>query len=214
MTGETKRVKARAVAHKPRRVQPPDLAEVNRIIRLFPTLHMRGLIACMAWSGLRVSEACKLRWEDVRMDGDVARLHVEYGKGETNNVVRERTSILLEPGVRWLPALPAKHEWEGWVFTDDRPRGQSERFNRLMVERVWGDVRPRDLRHRWIADMRKFHASMLFDRRFTTEEIAIQLGHFHRNGYPNIEHVVQTYGFPTVRIALDRIAGSDFGDLA
>jgi integrase len=208
VTGETKRVKARAVAHKPRRVQPPDLAEVNRIIRLFPTLHMRGLVACMAWSGLRVSEACKLRWEDVKLKDGVAFLHVEYGKGAGDEEIRERTAILLAPGVRWLPALPSV--WEGRVFSNDAPRALSDGFSRHYAEYVWNQVRPRDLQHRWLADLRKFYATTLLDRGFTTEEVAVALGHFHRNGYPNVEHVIKVYGWPNVRLALDRIAEADF----
>jgi integrase len=125
-----------------------------------------------------------------------ARLHVRHGKGD-----RERTSVLLAPGVDWLP-WSHKPE-EGLLLPNDRGR----RWSRQHWHQQWDKAKPADLRWVWMHDLRRFHATYLLNSGVSDLDVAVQLGHFDSLGRPNPEHVRRVYGFPSTREALDRIAG-------
>lgn len=69
-----------------------------------------AFVLCMTRAGLRVSEACKLRWRDIE-DG---RIKVEQGKGGKDRVIpmHARLSTALES----LRLLLGKRSEEGYIF--------------------------------------------------------------------------------------------------
>lgn len=64
------------------------------------TPRYRAIVTTLAWTGLRVSEALALRWEDV--DFDRREIHVGHQLEANGNVKRPKTRA----GVRTVPLLP------------------------------------------------------------------------------------------------------------
>jgi integrase len=191
---ETRRQKRRAAAHPPRRVTPPTVEQVNALADCMPTETMRSFVLVAAWSGLRFSEVAALRWEDVKPQGRGAKLHVRAGKGD-----KERYSILLAPGVDALRGAGGADLL--------LPNSCGRRWSKQLWHQHWDDARPPELRHFWMHDLRRFHATYLLNAGVSDLDVAVQLGHFDSLGRPNPDYVRRIYGFPSTREALDRIAG-------
>lgn len=198
---QNKRSSKRAKQHKPvRRELPPTEAQVDALADAMPTRILRAYVLVAAWSGLRLFEVAALQWPHVTVNGTTARLHVRYGKGE-----KERVSVLLATGLEAMEELRPRGAQVGFVFmnTEQRP------FTRQVINRYWQVARreagmPRVFFH----DLRKFNATWLLDHGHTDLDVAVQLGHFDRQGRPDPEYVRERYGFPSTREALKRIEGT------
>jgi integrase/recombinase XerD len=76
--------------------------DVQRMIRLEPDLRNRVLMLLLYGTGLRVSEACGLRWREIRVHLESVQLTVT-GKGR-----RTRTIPLSNAMARW------RRRWRNW----------------------------------------------------------------------------------------------------
>jgi integrase len=155
-----------------------------------PVLRAFTLVA--AFSGLRLEcEVGRLCADDV--DGD--RLHVRCGKG-----AKARTSVLFEPGLSAL--LEVAHPY-GHLLRNAR----GYPWTRSAVNKRWRQARATVGLHGVVFhDLRKFHATWLLDRGVSRMDVAVQLGHFDRDGRPNTQLVDEVYGWPSAEIALGRVA--------
>lgn len=199
---QNQRTSKRAKAHKPvRRELPPTVEQVNALADAMPSRILRAFVLAAAWSGLRLFEVAALQWPHVTVNGDTARLHVRYGKGE-----KERVSVLLKPGLDAIVELRPRGAQVGFVFLNSELRP----FTRQSINRPhWQQAREKaGMPRAFFHDLRKFHATYLLDHGFTDLDVAIQLGHFDRLGRPDPEYVRLRYGFPSTREALRRIEGA------
>jgi integrase len=187
------------VRYQPRRVPPPTEEQVHALADAMPRPPLRALVLCMAYSGLRISEACALHREDVSLDGE---LLVRKGKGRREGHVE--CCVVFEVGLDAVLQLGVD---KGPLFLnfDGRP------YNKDTANRHWAAARKRvGLPHVWLHDLRKFHATWLLDHGLSDLDVAIQLRHVDGYGRPNAELVRKVYGFADVSKALQRIkdAGS------
>lgn len=198
---QNKRSSKRAKTHKPvRREPPPTVEQVTALADAMPTRVLRGFVLAAAWSGLRLFEVAALTWPDITITGDTARLYVRYGKGE-----KERTSVLLKPGLDAVLELRPRGAQVGYVFLNQSLRP----FTRQVINRHVLAVREKaGVPNIWFHDTRKFHATWLLDHGVSDLDVAAQLGHFDENGQPHVEYVRERYGFPSIREALKRIEGT------
>jgi integrase/recombinase XerD len=60
--------------------------DIQRMLALEPSARNRALLRLLYGGGLRVSEACALRWRDLQPRGEAGQVNV-YGKGGTTRVV-------------------------------------------------------------------------------------------------------------------------------
>jgi integrase len=189
------------VRYQPRRVPPPTEEQVHALADAMPRPPLRALVLCMAYSGLRISEACRLERCDLSADGT---LRVRGGKGRRED--QTDYCVLFEPGLTAVLGRRTDRD-DGPLFLnfDGRP------YNKDTANRHWAAARKRvGLPHVWLHDLRKFHATWLLDRGLSDLDVAIQLRHIDGYGRPNAELVRKVYGFADVSKALQRIkdAGS------
>jgi integrase len=175
------------------------MEQVNALADAMPTPTLRGFVLCAAWSGLRLFEVAALEWPHITVTGDTARLHVKYGKGS-----KERTSILLKPGLDAVLELRPRGEQVGYVFLSSTQRPFVKQ--RINVEMHKAREKA-GLPNAWFHDLRKFHATWLLDKGMSDMDVATQLGHFTGDGVPDAMYVRTRYGFPSTREALKRIEG-------
>lgn len=164
------------------KVVPPTVREVADLA--WGAGEWAPFVLTAAYSGLRVSEVCRLT------PGDVTPGRVKVLR--KGGVVK--TSIVFEPG---RAALEAALPREGLVF----PRADGRPHDRQSVNAWWQRARRRaGLEHVRFHDLRHFHASWLLDQGVSKMDVAIQLGH-EDNG----ELVGRRYGHPDRDVALERI---------
>ena len=75
-----------------------------RTLCKFATPRYQPVITTLAWTGLRVSEALALRWEDIDFDG--REIRVRFQLDERYKPKRPKT----RPGTRSVPLLPILDE--------------------------------------------------------------------------------------------------------
>lgn len=100
-----------AIARVPRPKAPrrlPEVLNLEEVKRLFGAIdepRYRALIMLLYGTGLRVSEACRLRIEDI----DAARgtLRVRLGKGQKDRVVALKPTLLEVLRAHWRLNLPS-----------------------------------------------------------------------------------------------------------
>jgi site-specific recombinase XerD len=142
---------------------------VRRIIALETEPRDRVLLLLLYTAGLRVSEACNLRWRNLRARGDAGQLTV-CGKGG-------KTRAVLLPGEMWkdLLSLDSAGNPDGPVFRSrsGKPLDRS-RVLRIVQEAaqragIAGGVSPHWLRHA--------HATHSLERGAPIHLVQATLGH-------------------------------------
>ena len=145
-------------------------AQVHRLLALEPHPRNRVLLRLMYAAGLRVSEACGLKWRDVQERECAGQITV-YGKGGKTGVV------LLSPET-WAELIGLKDESgaDDPVFASRKGKGhlhpaQVHRIVQAAANRagVEGAVSPHWLRHA--------HASHALDRGAPIHLVQATLGH-------------------------------------
>src|SRR5262245_1158529 len=153
----------------------------------------RNALIVLACTGLRISELCGLRWEDIDLEGEVLTVRTQLGGiGETKTEAGVRTVISLALALKALRAQRAS-EWEkgygkagDFVFTTTagtgKPITQDNLRNRGVIDAGvkagLGHIRPHDLRHTT--------ASMLAAAGVSITAAARMMGH-------KLETFVKTY---------------------
>lgn len=158
-------------------VSCPTQAEVQRMLDVAQTLEPQWfpLLLTLARTGLRVGEACGLRWEDLDLDARTALVRRTVGSGlcgEDSPKSGQARVVDLSAGlVAVLRALPRD---SAWVF--HRPHGaghvDQERLNEVLRRCAAGCP------GHWTAhQLRHAYASALLSRGVSLEYVARQLGH-------------------------------------
>jgi integrase/recombinase XerD len=143
--------------------------DVRRMIALEPDERNRVLLSVLYAAGLRVSEACGLRWRNLQTRGDAGQI-VIHGKGGRTRVV------FLPPGV-WSQLAPLKG-----TASLDAPVFASRSGKPLERSRVTRIVRDASRRAGIIANvsshwLRHAHASHALDRGAPIHLVQATLGH-------------------------------------
>lgn len=145
--------------------------QVHRLLALEPRPRNRVLLRLMYAAGLRVSEACGLKWRDVQEREEGAGQITVYGKGG-------KTRVVLLSRETWAKLISLKGEGgtDDPVFASRKGRGhlhpsQVKRIVSAAAERagVDGQVSPHWLRHA--------HASHALDRGAPIHLVQATLGH-------------------------------------
>jgi len=157
--------------------QALERAEVNRLLRELEKegdARDKALVRLMLSCGLRLSEACGLRMEDVSVEGRQASVTVRRGKGG------KWREIPLPPEARkalaeWLAERERKGIWSEWLFPGKEP---SEHLSpsaawRTIKKYAWKaripGLKPHVLRHTCATNMIRSGAALT--------EVAACLGH-------------------------------------
>ncbi len=122
-------------------------SEVQKLLAAVESAKYRLLMMAMYGSGLRVTEACRLRPE--YLDGKRMLVRVVQGKGRKDRYTILPQRLLLELRAYWLREQP-----EHWLFPGGMPDGHaSPNAVRLVFRRALADARirkpvtPHVLRH-------------------------------------------------------------------
>jgi site-specific recombinase XerD len=142
--------------HSPRRgfrlpyVLSPE--EIARLLRAAPTLRDQLLLGLIYGCGLKVGEACLLRWRDIRLQDDALRVASRRGTHERCLPIPRALRPLLAEGVR-------RCEPEAYLFPGSRTdRGLSTRAAEEVCKRaaktagLTGTVTCMTLRHTFAVD--------------------------------------------------------------
>jgi integrase len=152
------------------RTLTPD--EIGRLLAEIPTEH-RELVAFMAYTGVRISEALAATWADVGQEDGAPALRIPDSK--TDAGVR---SVPLSPGLnRTLLRRRANARWAtdadpifpSSIGTPIGAHNWRRRVWRPAVDRAGVSATPHTLRHSL--------ASLLFERGHTAAQVAAWLGH-------------------------------------
>jgi integrase/recombinase XerD len=143
--------------------------EADRVLAQAKSERDRLIILCGLYLGLRVSEICKLRIEDI--DLDEATLLVAHGKGDKDRYLPIPT-VLIEPLEDWIG-----RRGSGWVFPSPRkPKAPlSTRMVRYLVTDAGQNagikrrISPHKLRHTY--------ATKLLTKGANLREVQQLLGH-------------------------------------
>lgn len=115
---------------------------------------VRAIYTVAVYAGLRRGELWALRWDDVILDGDRARLLVRRSNDGVTKSGRPRQVPLLEPARRALAEL-GRGEPDAVVF----PRRRGGRVQRRAGDDAgWSDVPGKDVYrfgHKWLAGIRR-----------------------------------------------------------
>jgi integrase len=165
------------------KVVPPTAREVADLA--WGAGEWAPMVLTAAYSGLRLSEVCRLTPADVT-PGRVKVLR----KGGAVKV-----SLVFEPGRAALEAAAASAG--ALIF----PRADGRQHDRQSVNAWWCRARRRaGLEHVRFHDLRHFHASWLADQGVSDRDIAVQLGHADGG-----ELARRRYVHPDPDVALERI---------
>jgi integrase/recombinase XerD len=144
-------------------------ATVLKMIHLEGDVRNRAILRLLYGSGVRVSELCRLRWEDVQENGDGLQVTV-FGKGGKTRVVR-----LSEGTSEELRSLRGEHGPKEPIFL-------SRRGGPISPVQVWRIVRDSAKRAGFVGDvsphwLRHAHASHALDRGAPIHLVQATLGH-------------------------------------
>jgi integrase/recombinase XerD len=112
------------------------------------TLRMRAIAVLAFGSGLRISEICQLRIEDI--DSTRMQIHIEHSKGE-----KQRRTLLSKMGLKLLRAYWQSYKVKGPLLFPGRAQGRTltrAAFNKalktaIVQAKVNKHVTPHSLRH-------------------------------------------------------------------
>jgi integrase/recombinase XerD len=144
-------------------------ADAIRMLALEPDPRNRAMLRLLYAGGLRVSEACALRWRDLQPRGDAGQVTI-FGKGG-----KTRAILLPESIWRDLAELHGDQDADAAIFTSRKgghlDPSQVHRIVRSAARRagIAGDVSPHWLRHA--------HASHALDRGAPIHLVQATLGH-------------------------------------
>ena len=96
----------------------PDILSGSEVEKLLAQVHspVPGMAMVTAYgAGLRISEVCRLRVEDI--DSARGLIHVRLGKGNKDRYVMLAERLLLELRAYWAKVRPA----DGWLFPGRKP---------------------------------------------------------------------------------------------
>lgn len=146
----------------------PTCEEVERILEHLP-LHMRAIAVLAYGSGLRVSEICQLRVEDI--DSKRMQIHVEHGKGD-----KQRRALLSHTGLALLRTYWKSSKVIGPLLFPGRNRQKAltrAAFNKALLEAVQSAkvrrISPHCLRHAF--------ATQLLEAGTDLRTVQVLLGH-------------------------------------
>jgi integrase/recombinase XerD len=144
-------------------------AAVHRLLALEPNRRNHALLRLLYLGGLRISEACGLRWRDLAARGDAGQVTV-FGKGGRTRVV------LLGPGVwRELVELRGAAGPDGPVFRSARGGHlDPAQVHRVVKAAAARAGLPPDISAHWL---RHAHASHALDRGAPISLVQATLGH-------------------------------------
>lgn len=144
---------------------------------------LRSMILVAAGSGLRVSEVCALRPEDVNFLRHTITVSRQMGRGGVAMPPKSQASLRTIPVPRWVTAEIV--EWlqahpvgeSGWVWT--RPTGKPDRpFDRSAVTHgLLPAIKAHDLRPHTFHDYRHFYASALIGAGVPVNAVQSAMGH-------------------------------------
>lgn len=104
---------------------PPRLTELRRVLRAVDDLRCRAALCVIVASGLRISEVCALRVEDVLVERDNngnrasdGVLAVRHGKGGKGRFAPLSATLL-----RYLRSYARRVRPQGWLFPNRRGDG-------------------------------------------------------------------------------------------
>lgn len=184
-----------------------------------------ALLAMLAYTGIRPSEAFGLKWRDVdiyKNEVTIRRAYVDGHIGPPKNG-QVRTVVLPKLASRHLRGVPLRDDNE-WVF----PTPTWKPYTKANAHPVWDKIRRRHVKKRRASDaerqdalaeargkplpdlyeLRHYCATYLLDQGVSPEDVAHQLGHTDGGRL-----VISTYGHPNEQKIRDRIRqGFDNGD--
>lgn len=179
------------------RTQPtvPTVAEVRNILECAPTPFTRAMLQTAYACGLRASEVCTLRVEDI--DSQYGLVHIRHGKGDKPRVVmlgdrllralRDHWRLYRPPGP-WLFPLRSRERGVVWV---DQPMDRRRLSRAFARARLSADIRRSITLH----GLRHAFATHLMERGVDVAILRVLMGHV------NIE---TTAHYATVRTDLLR----------
>jgi integrase/recombinase XerD len=140
-----------------------------RMVALEPDPRNRALLKLLYGAGVRISEACSLRWADVQLH-DTAGIVTIFGKGEQTRAVRISAGVLRE-------LLPLRGD-----AGDSDPVFRSRQRTPLSTTQAWRIVRAaaqrvgidKPVSPHWL---RHAHASHALDRGAPVHLVQATLGH-------------------------------------
>jgi integrase len=168
---------------------PPSYGQVLAAARAADP-HFSDFILAAAFSGARLTELARVEARDLRGE---QRLFIRHGKGD-----KERTVTLFEHA---QTVVRRRRPDVGLIFTDVAGR----RWDRRKVSRCWSLVRRAAEVEDSFRCLRNFHATYLLDKGAAPIDVAVQLGHFTKEGRPYTALVERLYGRPDPGAALGRL---------
>jgi integrase/recombinase XerD len=146
-----------------------DEVGVQRLISMEPNPRNQALLALLYTSGLRVSEACALRWSDLQPRGSAGR--------SLSLASARRTRVVSLPDRTWqtLVDLKGDSHSEAPVFPSKsgKPLDRSRVLRIVKDTAVRAEVNPNATTH-WL---RHAHASHALDRGAPLHLVQATLGH-------------------------------------
>lgn len=144
---------------------------------------LKSMIRVAAGSGLRVSEICALRPEDVNFLRHTISVSRQMGRGGVAKTPKSKASVRTIPVARWVTTEIV--EWikenpvgeSGWIWT--RPVGEPGRpFDRSAVTHgLLPAIKAHGLRQHSFHDFRHFFASVLIFKGVPANAVQDALGH-------------------------------------
>ncbi len=149
-------------------------------------------VALAALCGLRISEVCGLKWEDVNFEKNtisINRACVGLGSKTDIKVPKSKTSmrtVYMPDYVRNLLFINKRDH--GFVLGDgfipENPTNYSRRFSRFLKNNGLPHTRFHDLRH--------FNATTMLKAGLPEKQISKQLGHSDTNITKRYEHILES----------------------
>lgn len=167
-------------AEKPRR----GWLEIEQVRALLDAARPedRGILGVLCLAGLRISEACELRWRSVDLAG--ARLHIEQSKTDAGRRVVDVTPLLLD--VLKAHRATARETAPGARVFTTRMGGPLDRANvrsRILAPSVkaadvlLSEAGRRPIGHATHHDLRRTYCALLFEAGASPGYCMQQMGH-------------------------------------
>jgi integrase len=126
-----------------------DEQQLAQLVAKAPN-NYRAAVTLLAYSGLRLSEACGLRWSDVDLvEGELTvRRQLEAGRGERQTAVVER--LKSRASYRTVPIFPALERELVALLEDELAQGRGGPGNLVLSTRRGRPVSPRNVAQRGV----------------------------------------------------------------